>query len=951
MRFRTTAIATTFAAALTLSGQTGSAFSPHKGAESPTVAAGRAPRLHRTIAWRAPAGAQLGTLATWRAIWDRDTDVPARMWGPSIAIARSTADAAVAEAAAKSFLAEHISTLAPGASPNDFVVTANELDPAGHIRSVGFAQYANGLRVYSGSIGFVFERDHLIMVGSTALPNVSVRMPATTLPAQTIANAATAWLARSNVTVAIRGRGNRVIVPIVHARAPHGAVDVEYRVVETISVESTREAGRWDVWVDANDAAPVARRSTLNFATGTISFDVPDRYPGGTRGPKPAPNVNHTVNGVSVTSAPDGSVTWATGTASVSPGLAGPRVAITNKAGALVQEVLQLPDGGNLTWSKATDPVADAQLDAFVFASTAKAFTKTRLNPNLTWLDGVVSVNVNEPQTCNAYSTGDDIHFFTANAMCENTGRIADVVYHEFGHSVHANSIIDGVGAFDGSLSEGLADTLAVSITGDHGMGRGFFFNDTALRDVDPVGVEKRWPDDADGEPHDEGEIIGEALYDLRKALETKLGQGPGFDQFLVVYYGVMQRSSDIPTSYAAALVADDDDGNLANGTPNQCELDAAFALHGLTDPAATLGLGPPTRDGSTVSFTITPPSGTSACPPPTIASATLSWVLQSSDTQVFADLPLAVSAGGTIYSATIPTQPDGSVVLYHVTVDLSDGSKLTYPQNPADQNYQMYVGPVQVIKCFDFEGGAADWTHGATPANRDEWQSGVPLGIGGDPKTAHGGANVFGIDLGSDDGQYRNNTKQWAQSPDIDLGGATAVRLQYYRWLGVEDGAYDDAAISVNEMAMWSNHASPGMPTTEVNHTDKEWRFQDVDISAAAATGKVHIKFELDSDQGLAFGGWTIDDVCIVAVANPALCGNGVVDPGESCDDGNKTDGDGCTSTCVVEACPDSGGTGTCDGGGCCSSTRDPSGAIVLSMFTVGLVLRRRRRRATLEG
>ncbi len=30
--------------------------------------------------------------------------------------------------------------------------------------------------------------------------------------------------------------------------------------------------------------------------------------------------------------------------------------------------------------------------------------------------------------------------------------------------------------------------------------------------------------------------------------------------------------------------------------------------------------------------------------------------------------------------------------------------------------------------------------------------------------------------------------------------------------------------------------------------------------------------------------------------------CGNGVIDPGETCDDGNATPGDGCSATCQVE-------------------------------------------------
>lgn len=36
-----------------------------------------------------------------------------------------------------------------------------------------------------------------------------------------------------------------------------------------------------------------------------------------------------------------------------------------------------------------------------------------------------------------------------------------------------------------------------------------------------------------------------------------------------------------------------------------------------------------------------------------------------------------------------------------------------------------------------------------------------------------------------------------------------------------------------------------------------------------------------------------------------PSICGNGFRGPGEECDDGNTTDGDGCDSTCVVEGSP----------------------------------------------
>lgn len=69
------------------------------------------------------------------------------------------------------------------------------------------------------------------------------------------------------------------------------------------------------------------------------------------------------------------------------------------------------------------------------------------------------------------------MNFFNSGMGCENTGRIPDVIYHEFGHAVHAHSIIQGAGSFDTSLSEGVSDYLAATTTGDPQMGRGFFFD------------------------------------------------------------------------------------------------------------------------------------------------------------------------------------------------------------------------------------------------------------------------------------------------------------------------------------------------------------------------------------------------------------------------------------------------------------------------------------------
>ncbi|MDX2094030.1 MAG: hypothetical protein SFX73_39735 [Kofleriaceae bacterium] len=924
MRFRTIALGAALAAALF---STSGAVVRPKGAEEPMVTPDRAPRTHRTIAWSRASQLAAAGLPGWTAMWDRDTDVPVRLWGPGVHAPGAVADAAIAEAAAQQFLARHIQLLAPGASASDFVVVANELGAEGDVRSIGFQQYVRGVRVVGGSIGFSFKRDRMISVGSTALPNVTVDTTPRSVDVTRAAASAIGWLGNAGHKVAARSFApERVILPVIRPRGP-GGVDIRYRLADQLSVEATTSAGRWDVWVDATSHAPLARKSTIFFASGRVLYDVPDRAPTMTRSPKPAPLVNHLVDNMSKLATADGMISWeGAAPATVGPGLRGPLISVSNRGGSLVTGTVELEDGGEVVWSRAESELDDAQLSAFVFASTAKDYAKTHLNEQLAWLGDTLSVSVNENDTCNAYSTGDDIHFYKAstgtpspfNPTCQNTARLSDVVYHEFGHSLHANSIIEGVGQFDGALSEGMSDMFAAFITKDHGMGRGFFLSDSPLRDLDPEGREKRWPEDTTGEVHNDGEIIGGTFWDLRTALIERHGEEQGDQIARKIYYGTLQRAADIPTTFIEALVSDDDDGDLTNGTPNQCEINAAFGAHGLADPQITLGLTPPVRDGYTITVKTKPPASVAGCTPVGVTSAKVAWKLRGGATQTLDLVP-----DGTTFSAAIPEQPDGSVIEYRVTIEMSDGAKLVYPNNVADTMYQMYVGPVENLWCADFENGLGEWTHGASPATRDEWEVGAPMGLGGDPAVAHGGTNVLGIDL-TDDGVYRRSITTFAQSPVIDLasafeGGAQPqIRLQYYRWLGVEDGFFDRAHIQVNGAKVWSSYASQS-DAAGYNHVDREWRFHDIDITAQAQTGAVDLRFELASDAGFNLGGWTIDDVCVVKIAGPACT------PGE----------EGCEEEQDVIS-----------DNGCCSIGGSPQGAAGLSLLTLGLVLRRRRRR-----
>src|SRR5262249_29457854 len=153
------------------------------------------------------------------------------------------------------------------------------------------------------------------------------------------------------------------------------------------------------------------------------------------------------------------------------------------------------------------------------------------------------------------------------------------VVYHEFGHAFHQHAMIPGVADYESALTEGAGDYFATTMTDDPVVGPGFFMSGAYIREVE---TDRRWPDDIDPDPHMTGLIFAGAMWDLRRALSRELGPREGVPIADRLYYGILQHASSIPTTYIDALAADDDDGDLSNGTPHVCAINVAFAHHGL---------------------------------------------------------------------------------------------------------------------------------------------------------------------------------------------------------------------------------------------------------------------------------------------------------------------------------------------------------------------------------
>jgi len=860
----------------------------------------------RAMAWerfRADAG------GSWLADWDEITGAPNRIWGSGVTAVGAQASPAAAEAFARAMLARHLDLLAPGASTNDFELVSNVTthgSSGGLDRTVAFLQQHGGMPVIGGQLSFRFKNDRLFVIASQALPHVHASAPGTLVSDAAAAKSASQWIA-SDVpgAITVTAISDAMVLPLVGR-------SLSYPVVRHVEVSTSAPATRWNVYVDARTGQPVAREQTLHFAEASLLFNVPVRQPLSERLDFAASNTNVLIDSQTVTTDALGTFAIPDATTSITVLLEGASARIKNESGETLSYTLDVDPTSTVVWSEAEDEHADAQLNAYIHAGLAQSYART-IAPELGWLTQTLPVNVNIDDNCNAFYDGQSINFFTSGGGCANTGQLADVVYHEFGHGFHHRAVIQGSGSFDSALSEGLSDFFSTTITDDPAMGRGFFFTQAPLRHVDPVG-ELKWPDDIHSDPHQTGLIIAGALWDLRKLLNEKYGAEEGVPLTEQLFYQAMRNANDIPSMYVEVLAADDDDGNLDNGTPNVCEIIDAFGRHGLrtlTITAPELSVEPPEQNGHDVVVSV---EGLyEQCDNDRIDNATIEWSLERLPAQTET---LTMEGGPALFNGQIPIQKTGEVVQFRVELELSAGSSIRFPDNFADPLYEFFVGEVTPIYCTDFESNPEidGWTHGLAEGQDDEgaddWMWG-PAGqapASGDPNAAYSGTYVFGNDLGggSFNGLYQGNKVNYAVSPLIEVGDANNVRIQYRRWLNVEDGFFDRAGIYVNDKDVWSNFASNDMDNATVHHRDREWRFHDIDISAQVENGAVSVKFELDTDQGLHLGGWTIDDFCVVTYDGPVpaspVCGNGFLEAPETCDDGNLEAGDGCSPFCAPE-------------------------------------------------
>ncbi|HSM14468.1 MAG TPA: hypothetical protein VLA66_10420, partial [Thermoanaerobaculia bacterium] len=269
------------------------------------------------------------------------------------------------------------------------------------------------------------------------------------------------------------------------------------------------------------------------------------------------------------------------------------------------------------------------------------------------WLTAQLTANVNINNTCNAFWNGSTVNFYRSGGGCGNTGELPGVSLHEYGHGFDTN---DGSGSSpDNGTGETYGDFTASLATHDSCVGGGFLGSNcggygnactscTGVRDIDwaqhvrntPSTVANFTQPDCPGsatyegpcgeEGHCESYVSSEALWDFPNRDLPNPGSGAAWSITERLWYLSRATATGAFTcntgggtwtsngcgagsNWKTMRAADDDDGNLANGTPHSCDLYDAFNRHLIactSDPGANVcftGCTPP----ASPSLTLTP--------------------------------------------------------------------------------------------------------------------------------------------------------------------------------------------------------------------------------------------------------------------------------------------------------------------------------------------------------
>ncbi|MGE5479215.1 MAG: T9SS type A sorting domain-containing protein [Chloroflexota bacterium] len=377
--------------------------------------------------------------------------------------------------------------------------------------------------------------------------------------------------------------------------------------------------------------------------------------------------------------------------------LAGPYAKVSKKSmgkSALLTDTLSPSEIFDIEWN---DKNSHAFERAVFFHTNLIHADLKSIDPKMDYMDYQMNIVVNfAGESPNAYSNGaDSITFVCASSTKMNMPESPSILYHEYTHAAN-DQIYGNLGSLDGmtnySANEALADLYSCLLQREPRIGLGTFKADSNkyIRCIDN---DYTYPEDLSTDSHHNGQILAGAFWDLAKT--TSYEYVKKLSHF--TKYG-LPDDPDIGVAFSEwfieTLIADDDDGNLANETPHSKEIRDAFNKHHIGTDLLTLN-----------SFDFVPLADTQdtlhALPvlfklkAPSVAGGGIEKVkvIYSVDNWVTSNELEAHPTSEDNYEAQIPSQPAGSFVCYYILAEeTSAGREINLIKSRYMENYLSFA-------------------------------------------------------------------------------------------------------------------------------------------------------------------------------------------------------------------------------------------------------------------
>lgn len=789
-----------------------------------------------------------GKNGLWFVQWNEIRRNPHMAFGKAVQISGfSSIDRNNIELAARKFVDENARLLRASSSRLELVRTTR----LKNLWYITFRQTYRGVPVLFSEVELrISQAGKVAAFGSDFYPEIEVPVqPLISL--ETAGNRAKTGIMFNPASDKVYGDGKLYILPLKDSEK------ISYRLVYKVDLMVAKPVGNYLVLVDARNGEVLWRHNKVRYANISISSGgaVQLEQPTDSFSEKRFPHQYVTVGGIPMITDNAGEINVVVNKSQeISAGLTGPFVQLKRMDGPNASFAATAVPGDSIriTWDDSNSHPAER--DAFYHTNIVHDFV-TAVDTNFIRINYSMPCAVNINNTCNAFWDGDGINFFRAGGGCQNTGQIPSVVYHEYGHGVN-DKLYEQLGApfgmLNGATHEGMADVLAAVIEDDPEVGKGFTGEGSILRNLDNT---NRYPQDNIGEVHHDGQILAGAFWDIRKSLGL---QSAIFLSHFAKYGLPDDLDNGVAFSewYLATLLADDDDGDLGNGTPHFQQINDAFNKHGI---GSALFM--------TVSFSHTPLSDTQdtqndyevrfslgAIPLFEALPDSVSLHYSTDGFETTTEIPATKMDAG-VYHALIPVQPAGTMAAYFISAYDPVGSvNVVFPAGAPKEGFYSFLIGFQSIIADPFEDDNG-WAVGAPDddAATGTWERAIPKQTSIDetivqPGEDHTTGGVFcfvtGADAGSAAGSFDiDGGKTTLFSPLLALSGMDRPVIKYYKWYTNDKGAAPNQ--DTWEVDISNNGGKTWTPVENSKRSTTEWeKFQFFVNDYVTSSDSVMLRF-----------------------------------------------------------------------------------------------------------